>query len=477
MKIRRKRALAFIMAMFCVIPSAACATLKEENPTVTETIVPTQTGENNMETAEINIGTDAMQLAGAVYPEMAKYPQTDGFTWDEEAYRAWRTSLDAQQPENTEYQNGIREFYEVTMQEFLKDTEGENKVYSPLNVYMALAMLAETTDGESRAQILKLLHTDSIETLRNNASILWNANYCDDGTVTSLLASSIWLNDKNSYNMETLETLAKYYYASSYSGRMGSEEYNQMLRDWLNEQTGGLLEEQAEKIELDPQAVLALATTVYFRAKWANEFQQSNNTEEIFHAATGDVKTEFMHQSGTNTYYWGENFGAISRRLENSGTMLFLLPDEDVKVEDLLTDTEALDFIYDHAAWENQKFLIVNQSVPKFDAASDYSIVEGLKNLGVTDVFDFSKSDFTPLLSQVDKTGTENISVDAATHAARVMIDEEGCIAAAFTVMIACGAARPPEEQIDFVLDRPFMFVINGQDGQPLFIGIVNQPK
>ena len=172
-----------------------------------------------------------------------------------------------------------------------------------------------------------------------------------------------------------------------------------MLRDWLNEQTGGLLEEQAEKIELDPQAVLALATTVYFRAKWANEFQQSNNTEEIFHAATGDVKTEFMHQSGTNTYYWGENFGAISRRLENSGTMLLLLPDEDVKVEDLLTDIEALDFIYDHATWENQKFLIVNQSVPKFDAASDYSIVEGLKNLGVTDVFDFSKSDFTPLLS------------------------------------------------------------------------------
>ena len=30
---------------------------------------------------------------------------------------------------------------------------------------------------------------------------------------------------------------------------MGSEEYNQMLRDWLNEQTGGLLKEQVEKIQ------------------------------------------------------------------------------------------------------------------------------------------------------------------------------------------------------------------------------------
>jgi len=113
----------------------------------------------------------------------------------------------------------------------------------------------------------------------------------------------------------------------------------------------------------------------------------------------------------------------------------------------------------------------VNQSVPKFDVVSDYSIVDGLQKLGITDVFDFGKSDFTPLT-----TDTE-VALNQATHAARVMIDEEGCVAAAFTVMLACGAARPPEEKIDFVLNRPFMFVINGQDGQPLFVGIVNQPK
>ena len=133
-------------------------------------------------------------------------------------------------PENKEYQNGIREFYEITMQEFLQDTQGKNKVYSPLNVYMALAMLAETTEGESRQQLLDLLHTDSMETLRNNASILWNANYCDEGTVNSLLASSIWLSDKFTYNENTLKNLSDNYYVSSFSGTMGSAEYNKMLQ-------------------------------------------------------------------------------------------------------------------------------------------------------------------------------------------------------------------------------------------------------
>ena len=48
--------------------------------------------------------------------------------------------------------------------------------------------------------------------------------------------------------METLETLAEYYYASSYSGTMGSMEYNKMLQDWLNEQTGGLLKEHFDAL-------------------------------------------------------------------------------------------------------------------------------------------------------------------------------------------------------------------------------------
>ncbi len=462
MKKWNKRVLAVILTVACMLPGAACAAPQEEELKQMET--------ENEKDVKITDAT-ARQLATAVYPEMVQYPVTDEFSYDEVAYSAWRASRMKQQPKSEEYKNGIREFYEATMQEFLKDTEGKNKIYSPLNIYMALAMLAETTDGESRKQILDLLGASSIEELRNNASILWNANYCDDGTVTSLLASSAWLSDKINYNQETLTTLAENYYTSSFSGVMGSPEYNKMLQDWLNEQTGGLLKDQASKIEMDPMTVLALATTVYFRAKWADEFYEGNNTKEVFHAASGDVETEFMHESGTNTYFWGEKFGAISKSLENSGSMVFILPDEGVTAEELLAEKEVQDFIYEKYGWENKKTLIVNASIPKFDVASDFGLVSGLKKLGVTDVFDFATADFTPLT-----TDTE-VAVTDATHAARVMIDEEGCIAAAFTVMIACGAAMPPEEEMDFVLDRPFLFVINGQDGQPLFIGIVNQPK
>ena len=59
----------------------------------------------------------------------------------------------------------------------------------------------------------------------------------------------------------------------------------------------------------------------------------------------------------------------------------------------------------------------------------------------------------------------------------RVAIDEEGCTAAAFTAMETCGAAMPPDEEVDFVLDRPFIFVITGDSGLPMFAGVVNHPS
>jgi len=39
---------------------------------------------------------------------------------------------------------------------------------------------------------------------------------------------------------------------------MGTDAYNNMLRDWINEHTGNLLTEQASGLELAPATVLAL---------------------------------------------------------------------------------------------------------------------------------------------------------------------------------------------------------------------------
>ena len=420
------------------------------------------------------------QLAAPQYPQMAQYPDeakfsrpngdfdSDGFN---QVYDAWQADRRKQTDQPEGYTDVLDGYLRAVIPQLLTGSSGENKVCSPINLYMALAMLAEVTDGESREQILALLGSGNVDALRAEAAAVWNANYCDDGAVTSILASSLWLNDKISFKQETMDTLAKHYYASSFRGEMGSAAFDKALQDWIDQQTGGLLKEQAFGLTMDRETILALATTIYFRAKWSGEFSENNTSPDTFHADNGDVTCDFMHQSGTNTYYWGDRFSAVAKQLENSGAMWFLLPDEGVTLEELLADEQTMDFLLSGGESAESKYLIVNLSVPKFDIASDLDLTESLKKMGITDVFDPAISDFSPM------TDDTEAYLSQARHAARVAIDEEGVTAAAYTVMMAAGAAAPPDEEVDFTLDRPFVFAITGTDGLPLFVGVVHQPQ
>ena len=158
--------------------------------------------------------------------------------------------------------SALQPFFAQSARVFLTGERGENRVYSPLNVYMALSVLARATQGESRDQVLSLLGSGDIDALGRQANMVWEASYRDDKTRTCVLANSLWLDESVTAQPDTLERLAREFYVSTYQGEMGSVQLEQALRDWLNEQTGGLLKEQAGDLELDSQAVLALASTV-----------------------------------------------------------------------------------------------------------------------------------------------------------------------------------------------------------------------
>ena len=147
--------------------------------------------------------------------------------------------------------------------------------------------------------------------------------------------------------------------------------------------------------------------------------------------------------------------------------MWFILPDEDTSVESILNEDKTLDFIANNGEGTENKEILVNLSIPKFDVTSNLDLKEGLKNLGLSDLFAYGKADFSALTD----TG---LAVSDVKQSARVKIDEEGVEAAAFTVITADGAGFLPDDEVDFVLNRPFIYVITGADGLPLFVGVIN---
>ena len=410
-------------------------------------------------------------VAAPTYPQMAPRPNLQDCSYDEYSslLRDWEETQKIQYDQPDGYADSLTDFFWESTRQFLNARE--NSAYSPLNVYMALAMLAETTDGNSRQQILDTLGLESIEALRQQVNHVWNAHYCDDGETSLLLGNSLWLDSAFPYHQDTIQLLAENYYASSFHGDLGTEEMDQQLQQWLNANTGGLLQEQAKNIKLDPATVFALASTVYFAADWESDFSPKATQDMLFHCGEYDLMTPFMRQTmRSGIYYRGSNFGAVKLDLSGRNSMWLILPDEGCSVSDILESDEYLRLTMTGRC-ERLGFYQIKLSMPKFDVVSETDLIGGLKEMGITDAFDPAVSDFTAI------SDMPNLYVGSVRHAARVTVNEEGVLAAAFTVLstYTTGATTPPPE-LDFTLDRPFLFVISSRDDLPLFVGTVTEP-
>lgn len=403
-----------------------------------------------------------------------EHPNLDDYK-DRESYMAdvemWKSHSDNRRALRENAVISMSPFFIEASAEFLVSEKNENALWSPINAYIGLSMLAEITDGDSRKEILDLFGVEDIETLRNQVSAVWESVYEDDGNEISTLANSLWLQDGLNYNQDTMNNLAYHYYASVYQCELGNDGSNKAIGKWLDDNTGGLLKDSTDKIDLSPDTVLALYSTLFFQAKWGDEFDAKNNTDGIFHGINGDTSVTYMNKKLCQMYYyWHDDFSAVGLTLKNGSTMWFILPDEGKTTADILNEGSYGELISSgntEDGWQNKKYMKVNLSVPKFDISSTLNLKDGLNRMGVTKVFDIKSSDFTAITSDTP------VYVTAVNQSARVEIDENGVKAAAYIEFPSAGAAQPPEEIIDFVLDRPFVFVIS-KGNLPLFTGVVN---
>ena len=404
----------------------------------------------------------------AAYPVFPKEPVYEDYIdengegdWDayDAAYSEYREALQKLGKGERPDDSAVRRFADQTAAEIF--TGRENTVYSPISLYAALGMLTELTDGETRQQVMALLSAADTEALRQQINRLWISVY-QDGDAVCRLANAAFAREDADVKQAAVDALAEWYFASSYRVPMGTEEADEAIASWLNQQTGGLLSEETGNIHTEKENLLRLYNTIYYKAGWLNAFESGQTGTDTFTAADGSKQqTDFMHRTDEGPYRQGEGYTAAPKSLKY-GRMVFVLPEEGVTPESLLQRQGFLSELaegYDRAR--------VNWSVPRFDVKSSVDLADALKALGVADAFEADKADFTPL--------TDNIAyVSSVMQAARVKIDEEGVEAAAYTEIVAKSDGAPePSPVVEMNLNRPFAFVIFDGNDVPLFVGTV----
>ncbi len=340
----------------------------------------------------------------------------------------------------------------------------KNEVVSPFNLYIALSMLAECTEGDSQKQLLDILGSDDVNSNTKLANKFLNEAIVEN----SKLATSLWTGAGCDPMPTLTETLSTKLITSLYETDFTTDDAKKRISEWINNNTGNLVKDATANLEFSPNTFMALVSTLYFDSEWQTAFDKKKTAPDTFFAKSGETLADFMNEHNeVDTLYTFSDSTAVTKRFSNGCEMVFILPNEDKTPADVIKNGEFYNILTRSADYS---FYDINLSVPKFDIMSDSDFIDGIKSLGVTDIFDETLSDFSPL--GVKSGGW----INKMQQMNRITIDEDRVKAASGIVIGGTYKGEAPTyEKIDFKLNRPFVFMIM-RSKVPLFVGTVNNP-
>lgn len=348
---------------------------------------------------------------------------------------------------------------------FLAD-DGENACISPESLYHALAMLAQGATGQTKSQMLDVLGLPDAETLAAECRKAFLRTCIDDEASRVRIAGSVWVQKGQTLHLNFASTLAQDFYAETFAIDFQNPDDAARIGQWIAGQTEGLL---APSLTPEPDTLLSLVNTVYYRSPWLDTFQADDTHAGTFHTEDGTVTADFMHRLDQGTIVRGDGWTRASLQLME-GSMVFVLPDAGNSVSALLKNPQTLD---DALHGGTKTTAQIDWLVPRFSFGTTCDLIDGLRTLGMTDALDVQNADFSSLFA--DGIGAY---LAQAIQGTKISVEEEGVEGAAYTVltMQATSALVQEPERVDFHLDRPFLFAVTLDQGTCLFLGVLANP-
>jgi serine protease inhibitor len=223
---------------------------------------------------------------------------------------------------------------------------------------------------------------------------------------------------------------------------------------------------------LDALTRMVLTNAIYFKGKWALQFDPKMTFDSDFWtSATDKIKAPLMTEHGEFNYLENEALQAVELPYTGKGvSMIVLLPrqrDGLGGLESKLTSKNLSEWI---GALKPTKELTV--TLPKFKMTSQFELSKELQALGMKDAFDSSgRANFSSMGGEPGYLYLSHV-----IHKAFVDVNEEGTEAAAATGVVMKARALTKPNPV-FRADHPFVFVIrDNKSGAILFMGRLVKP-
>jgi serine protease inhibitor len=360
-----------------------------------------------------------------------------------------------------------------------EDTGSSNKLISPLNLYLSIAMLYNGAAHDTRDSIAEALQVSDIGVSDLNARCkeLQQQMPLEDNEVEFSMAGSIWYNQKRLTTLPAFENIADQYYYSpvqalNFSSRAAAVRINQ----WVDQNTHHRIPAIIENTS--PGDAMYLLNALYFKSDWQQPFEAMNTDEEIFHLPGGRARAvPFMRKTAVIRTFSDTSFTMVELPYGHGGSysLYVLLPEDDKRP--VSGWAAGLDPDKLNNALAKMTDQPVELSLPRWEYA--YSIGDlrpVLSRLGMGIAFaPPGESDFSNLYTD----GARKACISQAVHKTCIRVNEKGTEAAAVTAgEVSFEGHMPIPHPRVIRADHPFLYLLMEKQ-QSLFLlaGIVNDPS
>ncbi|XP_048219429.1 serpin B11 [Perognathus longimembris pacificus] len=383
------------------------------------------------------------------------------------------------------------EFCFDVFKELSCNNAGQNVFFSPLSLFYALNMILLGARGKCAQQVEKVLHyhhsaeflrprlKDSLECrqagrMHSELGDLLSQINRPHSNYTLSIANRLYGTKAVEFHQQYLSCSEKLYQARLQSVDFGEsvEETRKSINAWVESKTNGKVKNLFGEGTIDPSSVMVLVSAIYYKGQWQNKFQEKETTKTPFQLSAGNsVMVDMMYQTGTFKMASIKKppMQVLELPYGNSKlSMVILLPVGTADLDQIEKQLTARTF----REWTSSPHMVereVEVHLPRFKLANKYELNSLLKALGMTDIFNEAKADFSGM------SPDKGLFLSKVVHKAYVEVNEEGTEAAAATGESVAVKRLPIRDR--FVANHPFLFLITDiSTGVIFFLGKLASP-
>ena len=331
--------------------------------------------------------------------------------------------------------------------------KNENLVISPYSAGVALSMLVEGAEGQTK---------EEFNTALNNC-IFKAENLGGNDTVIVNSVNSLWVDDNFSIRNRYLFLLEKDFDALATVLNFSDPSTVQAINNWCSEHTNGKIKDIIDR--LGPNSVMVLANALYFNAPWLNPFEKALTAKATFNGSARKSEVDMMSRKGYMNYAEYQGCQLVELPYEGGRYSMFvLLPAAGMDVNDIVG------YLNEDLYNEAMKALAPKEvllKMPKAKLETSLLLNESLNSMGI-------KAAFTSAANFKGIAEMGPLVLDQVKQKCYVDISESGTEAAAVTVAQVRVTSVRPSSYIMMTVNRPYVFfIVDTQNSNVMFAGRV----